>query len=364
VKIVHIETGRHLYGGALQVVYLLRGLRHQYPDVESTLICVPGSDISQAARAYAHHIVEMPMKGDTDIGFVSRLGKQLRHSKPDVLHLHSRRGADLWGGLAGKLNHIPTLLTRRVDNPEPKPWVALKYQLYNHIVTISHGIREVLLNEGLAPERVTCIHSATDTQQYQPSSDRREALLKHFDLPAHAIVMAVIAQLIERKGHRYLFDALPAIIQQHPHAHLLVFGKGALAQELKNHATRLSLQNNIHFAGFRTDLDKILPGLDLVIHPALIEGLGVSLLQAAACGVPIIASNAGGMPEVVKHHHNGLLVAPGNTTELQRAILSLLDQPNQRQTLAQHARAWVLENFSIEKMTTENYRMYQRLLAK
>ncbi|MSU36047.1 MAG: glycosyltransferase family 1 protein [Pedosphaera sp.] len=363
MKIVHVETGRHLYGGALQVVYLLRGLRKQYPNVQSVLVCPPGSAIAHAAQDCAHRIVPMPMSGDLDVGFVFRLKRVLQQERPNILHLHSRRGADIWGGIAGRLCNIPTLLTRRVDNSEARSWVAVKYRMYDHIAAISNGIRDVLLNQGLGPGKVTCVHSATDTDHYHPGGDRAW-LNEEFGLPSGNVVVGIIAQLIDRKGHRFLFDALPDLVKSHPKLRVLICGKGPIETQLRSQVARLSLDESVIFAGFRSDMDRILPCLDLVVHPALIEGLGVSLLQAAACEVPIIASNAGGIPEVVQHEHNGLLVPSGNSKALQRAMDRLIVDGDLRRRMGKNGRALVREQFSIAQMTAGNHRIYQGLMAE
>ena len=100
MKILHVEAGMHLYGGALQVVFLMRGLKAL--GVQNILACPTGSAIGQAGAAHAS-VHEMPMKGDADVALVGRLRHLIRAERPDVIHLHSRRGADIWGGVAGRL---------------------------------------------------------------------------------------------------------------------------------------------------------------------------------------------------------------------------------------------------------------------
>jgi glycosyltransferase involved in cell wall biosynthesis len=123
------------------------------------------------------------------------------------------------------------------------------------------------------------------------------------------------------------------------------------------------LGKNIRFAGFRPDLERIIPCVDLVVHPAWMEGLGVSLLEAAACGVPIVASRVGGIPEVVRDGLNGYLIEPGDSEALATNVNTLLDRPEQRRHFGQAGRALVLERFSIERMVEGNYRLYQQLCA-
>jgi len=359
MKVMHVEAGLHLYGGAQQVLYLLAGLHER--GVRNILVCAQGSEIAGQAMPYAE-VITLPMQGDADIGLIVRLRRLIAAHRPDLVHLHSRRGADVLGGLAARLAAVPCVLSRRVDNPEPRPWVALKYRLFAHVVTISEGIRQVLLSEGLAAHRVSCVHSAVDQQAWQQPCDRA-AFLREFGLPDDVPVAGMLAQFIPRKGHRHLLAALPEVLRQHPDLQVLLFGKGPLLPEVRSAIAAQGLDGQVHLAGFRPDLARWLGCLDLVVHPADMEGLGVSLLQAAAAGVPIIAARAGGMPEVVEDGRNGLLIAPGDVTALAGAMRRLLGDPALRTEMGRHGRARIDAHFSLPAMVEGNLAVYRRVLA-
>lgn len=361
MKVLHVEAGRHLYGGALQVVFLLRALRELAPGDEQLLTCPPGSAVGAAAAEVAR-VVELPMDGDADAGIAVRLYRLIRAERPDLVHLHSRRGADLWGGLAARLAGVPVVLSRRVDNPEPRWLAALKYRLYTHVITISEAIRWVLLAEGVPASKVTCIHSAVDIERYRPGDDRAW-LLDAFHFPAEAKVIGMVAQFIPRKGHHLLLDAVPAVLARHPEARFLLFGQGPLQAEVQGRVEREGLQEVVKLPGFRDDLARILPALHLVVHPAAMEGLGVALLQAAACGVPIVAGRAGGIPEVVRHGENGWLVDPADAGDLARRIDDLLEHPDQAAAFGAAGRGLVEREFSILAMTRGNLAVYHRAVT-
>ncbi len=358
MKILHIETGMHLYGGALQVFYLLKGLKNH--GVENTLVCPSGSEIGSRAGEYAR-IHQIPMRGEGDVLFGWRLFHLLKEIRPDLVHVHSRRGADIWGGLASRLAGVRAIVTRRVDNPENPLVARVKSPLFEHIITISEGIRQVLLSEGIAESKLTCIHSAVDAQPYQGACERAW-LQREFGLPPASRTVGVIAQLIARKGHRFVLEAAPAILDKCPETHFIFFGKGPLREELAEHCRRLGLDQVVHFAGFRDDLPRILPCLDLVVHPALMEGLGVSLLQASAAGIPIVAARAGGIPEIVRHGENGYLVEPGGGVALVGPVTEILLNPQLARQLGQAGKRIVDRDFSIAAMVRGNLEFYQGLL--
>jgi glycosyltransferase involved in cell wall biosynthesis len=358
LKVLHVEAGRHYYGGARQVAHILEGLMGK--GVENWLACPVGSDIARAAAPWAR-VVELPMGGDADVAMAWRLARLIRSIRPDVVHLHSRRGADAWGGLAARLTATPCVLSRRVDNPE-HPWlVALKYRLFDHVITISEGIREVLLAEGLAPGRVSCVRSAVEAWPYSGPVDPRE-FRREFGLPVDALVVGMVAQLIPRKGHRYLLAALPDLLAKFPTLQVLLFGRGPLEAQLTANCAAAPLAGRVHLVGFRDDLPRWLGGLDLLVHPADMEGLGVSLLQAGAAAVPIIASRAGGLPEAVADGVTGLLIQPGDVAALGAAMDRLLADPELRRTMGAAGRARILNDFSVEAMVEGNLAVYRRVL--
>jgi glycosyltransferase involved in cell wall biosynthesis len=357
MKVLHVEMGRHLYGGARQVAYLLNGL-NRFPG-EHVLVCAQDGEIAGAIQNPKVKIYPLAMQGDLDIGFIARLRHIIRVEQPDLLHVHSRRG-DFLSALTGKFAALPMILSRRVDNP-PR-WVdrKLKFPFFERVITISGGIREVLLKYGVPTERIICVLSAVDTERYRPEPDW-DWFRRQFGLSEAPIVLGIVAQLIPRKGHKVLFDGLVEVLPHYDNIVLLVFGKGPLESELKRYVEAKGLGRFVRFAGFRTDMERVLPCLDMLIHPAWMEGLGVSLLEAASCGVPIIGTRAGGIPEIVEEGVNGYLVNPGDVTALANRITQLACSPECRRSFGQAARRLVLERFSIERMVKGNYQIYSSL---
>jgi glycosyltransferase involved in cell wall biosynthesis len=359
VRILHVEGGRHLYGGAFQVLHLVRGLAAR--GHENLLACPRGCALAEAAAPFAE-VHGLPMHGDADLLMVGRLYRLIRASRPDLVHLHSRIGADVMGGIAARLAGVPVIHTRRVDNPEPRWLVALKYRLHDRVIAISDGIGRVLISEGLPAAKLRVVRSAVDHERYAAPVDRA-AVRERIQVSADAFLIGVIAQLIPRKGHRFLLDALPELIAAHSEIQVCFFGQGPLADDLQRQIDEAGLGDHVRLAGFRDDLPEILPALDLVVHPALMEGLGVSLLQAASAGVPIVASRAGGIPEAVRDSENGRLVPPGDVAALRAAIGALLDDPEQRRTLGAGGRSLMAREFSIDAMVEGNLAVYRELLG-
>ena len=360
MKVLHVEGGRNLYGGAQQIAYLLPGLAAR--GLSNALACPHGGDLIKAAAPYAE-VFPLRLGGDLDFGIIARLRRLIRSWRPDLVHLHSRIGADSMGGIACRLERVPVVHSRRVDNPESRLMVALKYRLFDRVIAISQGIGRVLLAEGLPPEKLRVVRSAVDCAPFERPCDRAR-VCDALGVPRDAVLVGVVAQLIPRKGHRFLIQALPPLVSEHPELRVLFFGKGHGEADLRRRIRAAGLQGPVRLAGFRADLPEILPCLSLVVHPATMEGLGVSLLQAACAGIPIVASNAGGIPEAVHDGIGGLLVPPGDVEALCAAVGRLLRDPELAAHMGRAGRDRMRSEYSIDTMVEGNLAVYRDLLVR
>jgi glycosyltransferase involved in cell wall biosynthesis len=359
MKILHVETGRHLYGGPQQVIYLVRALRDL--GHENTLVCPPGSGIDSAARAEAIPVRNLFCAGDLDLPFAYRLTQYISQAKPDLVHCHSRRGADVLGGLAASFADVPAVVSRRVDNTEMRLVAALRYRPFSKVIAISEAIADVLRDRGVEDERLAVIRSAVDVAEFDGPTDcgsfRRE-----FGIADDATVIAAAGQLIPRKGHSYLLQAVADLRHEHPGIRLIIFGDGYLGSQLRAQAATLGLGDRVQFAGFREDLDSFVSCFDIFAHPALAEGLGVAALKAAAAGVPVVGFAAGGLVEAVAHGETGLLVAPEDSDELRNAIAMLIDDEDLRGRLGRAGRDRMQNEFSIATMAAKHVALYESVI--
>ena len=359
MKVLHVEAGRYLYGGAQQVVWLNEGLARR--GVENILICPAGSDIATALEGNAR-IYSIKMSGDLDVAVVVRLLRILRAEKPDLIHIHSRRGADIYGGLAARFMGIPAILSRRVDNKESRLLSPLKYWLYRRVIVISKAIGSVLVSGGVDESKIETVRSAVNADTYSTEVDNYwfEA---EFSLPSNAKTLGVIAQLIPRKGHKYLLNVLPHLLETHPQLQVLIFGQGPLAGELTDRVSQPEFRGRVKMAGFRDDLHRVFPNLYAVVHPAEREGLGVALLQASASGVPVVAARAGGIPEIVVDDVNGITFDIADEAGLLSALDALLNNKALRDTLGAGGSYLARSEFSIDAMVEGNLKVYQSVLG-
>jgi len=362
IRTLHVETGMHSLGGPAQVIYLITGLRDRGHDAR--LVCPKGSSVSRHAAEAGLDVITVPLWTDLDASFVFRLYRIIKRTKPDIVHLHSRRGADIMGGVAARLAHAPAIvLSRRIDNPIRRGLLSkLKYgSLCDRIIAISDAVTSALLEGGVNPTKITRVRSAVDAKAYElnPNGRFRRAL----GIPAGKHVIGIVGQLIERKGHRYLLDAMPAILERFPDTVLVALGHGPLLARLRHHAKSLGIEQDVMFVGFRNDMPHILRELDVLVHPATMEGLGVAVLQAMAAELPVVTTAAGGMPEAVQDGVSGILVPPRGVEALSDAVIRLLAAPELRRTMGAAGRRIVEEQFSVDGMVEGILSVYRSALG-
>jgi glycosyltransferase involved in cell wall biosynthesis len=359
MKILHVETGRHLYGGPQQVLYLIAALQERGHDC--TLVCPPGSGIDSAAREQGIPVRGLFCAGDLDLPFAYRLAQYINESKPDIVHCHSRRGADVLGGLAASFTDVPAVVSRRVDNTEMRIIAALRYRPFRKVIAISEAIAAVLRDRGVEEDRLVVIRDAVDAARYLGKPDC-EKFRREFGINDDMFVMAAAGQLIPRKGHRYLLEAIAKLRHRHPLLRLIIFGEGYLNNQLRTQAESLGLGGCVQFAGFREDHDDFLGCFDLFVHPALAEGLGVVTLKAQAAGVPVVGFAAGGLAEAVADGETGILVRPEDVKELMDAIELLIVNDQRREKMGRAGQERMQNEFSIATMADMHVEVYESVL--
>jgi len=361
MRVLHINTERTWRGGEQQTLYLARGLKER--GYETTVVCQPSSPLASRARQENVDVIELAMRGEGDLAAVCQLARIIRERTFDIVHMHTSHAHTL-GCLASWLaRHGARIVTRRVAFRTRKHLVSkLKYRYGVHkYVAISAAIRQVMVRDGIEPERITVVHSGVHMsrfgQQHDLSSVRTE-----LNIEPGRPVLGNIGRLETVKGQAVLVDAMPAVLKTFPQTVLLLVGGGEARKALERKCRELGIESSVVFTGFRDDIPRLLQLFDLFIMPSLAEGLGTSLLDAMAVGVPVIASNVGGIPEVVDNELTGFLVPPCEPSALAQAIIRLLKNHGEAARFAVAARDTVRKKFTVDAMVEGNISVYEKVL--
>lgn len=227
-------------------------------------------------------------------------------------------------------------------------------------IAVSVEVKTAILHIiGPDPTKITVICNGVDGQRYgRPIDKQRIRRLVGIDPTAYLI--AVVAELTEQKGHRFLVEALKTVTFRHPDVHALFIGEGDLRKRLEEDVKWLNLEKHIHFLGYRRDIPELLGASDLFILPSLWEGLPMALLEAMATGLPVIATEVSGSTQVMIHGRTGLLVSPGDVNQLVKAIEQVISNREQSEIMGEAARMRVQRDFSARKQSEKHLALYRK----
>jgi glycosyltransferase involved in cell wall biosynthesis len=289
--------------------------------------------------------------------------KQLR---PDVVHAHDPHGVAMaalalsMSGARTPRQLPPLVAARRVDfHIKGNALSRWKYRQVDCFICASDAIRRMLTADGVPESRAVTVHEGIDLGRVDaaPKADLHAELW----LPHHAPIVGNVAALVPHKGQRHLIEAAAIVIKKLPDARFVIAGEGELRPVLERQIKERRLEKHVFLAGFRPDILSVHKAFDLFVMSSVTEGLGTSLLDAMACSKAIVATTAGGMPEVVADGRTGLLVAPRDHEAMADAIVRLLRDDALRARMGAAGAARVRERFSVERMVQDTLAVYERV---
>jgi len=250
---------------------------------------------------------------------------------------------------------------------EIEPDKVRRYELdrTDRVIAISEQVAESLRAGGAEARRLRTIYSGLDfSQPVMPPPDR-SAFCRRMNVPDAAVLLGTAANLFPRKGYDVMLRALPGILAAHPDVHYLLAGTAepGYAGTLRELAARLGIADRIHMVGFQDPIRPFLGALDLYVHPALMEGFGIALVEAMAAGKAVVATRTGGVPEVVEQGETGLLVAPGDPDRLRAAVVELLGDGPRRERMAAKGFARARQRFDLGRTVAELEQLYGEVLS-
>ena len=320
-------------------------------------------------------LVAMDKRPGKDPRAYLRLMSFLRHARPAIVHtrnigtldavfvarlagvrvrVHGEHGWDMHD-LQGRSRKYRFL--RRICAPFVQRFIAVS-------VDLAEWLHE---STGIARGRITHIVNGVDCERFQPRSQDRSNLTSGLDIPADAIVVGTVGRLEAVKGHEQLLRAWPLVERRLAAAgraaRLLIVGDGSLRNTLEALARELGIAERVIFTGMRTDIPQLLQAMDVFVLPSLNEGISNTLLEAMACGVPVVANRVGGNPELIDDRVTGLLVDAGDNQRMAEAIATLVLDDKLRATMAAAARQRAVAEFSLETMVQRYDDLYREVLA-
>jgi L-malate glycosyltransferase len=360
IRSLHIDTAKTWRGGQNQVLLTVTGLEELgHPAV---LVAHEAGELKRRAREGLRFLGFAP-RSEFDVHAAWQLARILTDIQPDVVHAHDPMGVAL-AAMSLQMQTAPArkplvVASRRVDfHLKRHAFSRWKYKHVDVFIAASNVIAGMLERDGIPAARIVTVHDGVNISYI----DKLERLDAHavLRLPHGAPIVGNVAALVAHKGQRHLIAAAALVVRELPDTRFLIIGEGELREPLERQIKDLGLERHVMLTGFRSDALPLMKSFDLFVMSSVTEGLGSAVLEAMTCGIPVVGTRAGGIPEAVVDGESGLLVAPHDESALATAIVRVLRDRDLATRLARDGRRRVEEQFSVENMVARTLEVYGR----
>ncbi len=376
MNVLHLNPTITWRGGEQQTLYLAQYL--QSKNITQYVAGNPNSELQKRCQNLNIPFLTVKIHGEWDILASFQLKKLILKHKIQILHAHTAKAhtiALLTKKLIPKNYKLKLIISRRVDFSFKKSkWnfinkiIEKKYysDLIDCYIAISKNVKNILIKDGIQENKIEVIYSGIDLNRFKTpvSREKLNQLKKEFNIKKE-IIIGNVAALVDHKDHKTLLYAISILNKEFPLSEwkVLIVGDGELKLKLIELANTLNIHNKVHFTGYRKDVFEIFHLFDIFAMSSKEEGLGTSLLDAMALGLPIVATEGGGIPEIVIHNKGGLLSPIKNPELLAKNLKKLLTNANLRKKYSKFNLEFV-KNFDFHQTGKKTLELYQFLLKK
>jgi len=362
MRIVFLDSGKEWRGGQYQVLNL--GLELQKRGHELLLVCQKQTPLHSRAKEKGLAVEAVRMRGDLDFRAWVRVAGALRMFKPEVVHAHTGRGHAVGLGATFFQDVQAFVVTRRVGTPLKISMVnRIKYsRLVSCFVAISEHVAGTLKLAGVPPARIRVIPSAVRLEEFAVDEAAGvDAARAGTGRPAETRVVLNVGSLSREKSQQDVLRVAGIVARTLPSARFLIAGSGPLRHRLERISKDLEVDAVVRFLGFRDDVPALMRGASVFLFPSESEGLGSAALQAMAAGLPVVATESGGIRDIVKHGETGFLFAKRDVASMADAVVKLLREPDLAAEMGANARRKAAD-FSFERCCALHEELYGELL--
>ncbi len=351
IRIAHVLHSFSTGGMEKGIASLVQATSREF---EHIIICITSTGRSEELLPVGTQVISLEKSDGNSIGFILKLAKVIKNLKPDVIHTRNWGGLD--GVLAARLAGISAIVHGEhgwgvIDTNGLK----LKRVFIRRCISVfikeytcvSKQMVQWLRNDIQIKKTISQIYNGVDFERYNPLEENSTK---------NGLVIGIVARLDPIKDHSTLFGAFETVRKKIPNSKLIVIGDGPEREKLEQIAGK-----GVVFLGNRRDVPELLRTLDVFVLSSLNEGISNTILEAMATAIPVIASNVGGNPELVKDGINGCLFEPGDSEALANILLDYCQDTDKRKTHGMEARRSVMEKFTMDKMIDQYATVWKRI---
>jgi len=361
MNVLHLCSEESWRGGEQQIAYLIEELR--LLGVSSTVAVKSDSAFEKYCGEKAIPFFTLGFKNDFDFLSAIKLNVECKKKKFDIIHLHSSRahGIAFLSSMIG--NKVPMVLSRRVDFELKKNWFSkAKYNAdaIRKIICVSDKVKEIVSRTIAHPEKCMIVYDGIDLNRFAGKGVKGK-IREEFGISDDEVIIGNVAALAPHKDY-FTFLETAKILSSKIKAKFLIAGNGPMKSKIENRIRELDLGSHVIMLGFRSDLESIYADLDVLLFTSQEEGLGSSILDAFACRVPVVSTNAGGIPEIVINEVTGLSAPVKDSTLLALNVQRLISNVSLHDKIVNEAAKRVV-NFSKENMALRTLDVYNEVLS-
>lgn len=361
IKVLHIVLGLQV-GGLERFLMVL--IRNMSSDIFPQILCLQEKGLLGASfdKTPIHELRKRP---EIQISCIARVTDFVRQNKIDIIHTHNP-SPHFYGALAGFLSGVPVVHTKHGRNyPSQRKKIILNRvasYFTKIVVPVSMDAADVCLKiERIDSRKVYPIINGIDLRDFQ-SRKKQRVLLQKLGVPDASKIIGIVARLSPEKDHATLLHACKSLADYGYNFRLIVIGDGPMRASLIDLSKKLGIKDIVIFAGIRQDISELLSELDVFVLSSTTEGLSMTLLEAMASSLPVVATNVGGNPEVVLESKTGFLVPPRTPQAISEKIRILLDDMELAHAMGRAGRERVLNHFNIESTARKYEEIYRKLV--
>lgn len=351
MRLIQITASRGWRGHEQKIIYLYEAFKDFRYVENQWIVCPDNSETFRIATEKGMQVIPLNPKSEYDFSFAKQLSKIAIDKKADVIFIHNSEShtlavlSSLFYGLKLPLVLCRTLI-KRVDTNFLRKW-KYNYSGIKKIICVSYPVVDVLKFAVKDHKKLCVVGSVTDISKFN-KTEKTGILHKEYTIPDDYKIIGNIAAFTGFKDHKTWVNTVAELVKRKIKAKYILIGDGPLENEIREQVRTLGLQNEIIFAGFRKDIPVILPEFDLFLFTSNNEPTGGVLLESYACRVPIVAANAGGIPEVIIDNETGLLAEVGNPTSFADKVEQMLNDPQLQEKCVSNGRQFLIDNFTKE----------------
>lgn len=374
IKIIHVYKDFEIYNGLFtSLLILAKYMDHEIFDLRLCVFKYNGSPYGKEFERLGGKIHNLNVRWKDNPFIIKKMVDLFKNELPDIIQTHGLK-SNLYGRLAAKIAKIPIVIgsiwtlrdtafsrIRRIRDRLFYPIIAYLNKHSDKVVVVSNFIRKEWdpTCESLKFE-VIYLPFCKDKIVKNDIEESEDTLSILEDI--NGMKIGYVARLSEEKGHTYLIQALPIVLEKFPYIKLILAGSGRDENKLKNQVNSLGIDEHIIFLGHINNVFKFLEHIDLFVLPSRSDALPVAIIEAMSVGLPIVATNVGGIPEMIENDKTGILVSPQDSEELANAIIYLLSNPTKAKEMGLSGKKVALEKFTELEYVKKYKKLYENLI--